>query len=316
MTAAVVNVNFEKNATVKTVVSEIGMSQRSLYEFTCQNKQKIGNKEYVFIPNELLFTDNRFQRENESSKLKIKKLEEGFNENSMDALKVSPHPEEHRFSIIDGYHRFTAGKAKGYTGFPCEVVQGLSSDPEERLIQEATLFATQTDLVENLTPNMKHKANVLIKVKANVVLETLVEKHGIMLKKPTARGKAKIGYLSGFTKALSLAGLNDGEERLDRIFTIIEEARWNLATNGYSKNVISAISNMLSLHEKDYGDILVAYFRNIEPDKFFSESKVKYPERKPIEALTLLLEDKVCEATGIERVYNGGHVKYQERKSA
>ena len=305
----VVKGNFENVApVVKSVVSEIGMSQRNLYEFTCQNKQKIGNKVYVCIPAELLVVDTRFQRTEESSTSKIRKLANNWDNNMMDALKVSEHPEANEFSILDGYHRFTAGTMNGFSAFPCEIVQGLSINPEERLIQEATIFATQTDEVDSLTPMMKHKANVVRGVKANVSLQKLVEKHGINLKPATSRGRTKIGYLAGFSQALQIVKTNNGEEKLDHIFDIICQAKWNLSKQGFSANVLAALNNILTLHEENYDYVYINYFRDIEPEKFFAEAKVAYPERKDKEALTLLLEDKVC-AAGAKRVYYGGSVR-------
>lgn len=305
MAKAVVNMN-------KTSVAESAMTQKRLFNWTMENCQRIGSKVFVFIPTELLFVDPRFQRVEESSKAKIRTLANNWDDNKMDALKVSAHPETFNFSIIDGYHRFSAGKMKEFTGFSCELIQGLSASPEERLIQEATLFATQTDEVDCLTPMMKHKANVVRGIKENVIVQSLVDKYGINLKPVTSRGRTKIGYLAGFSQALHIAKASD--TILDRIFNIICEAKWNLAKNGFSANVLAPLSNMLSLHNGDYDHVFINYFRDIEPDKFFAEAKVKYPERKEKEALTLLLEDKICEA-GAERVYYGGNVNLVRRSA-
>lgn len=297
MATNVTNMNGTNNAT---------MDQQRLFNWTMENCQRIGNKVFVFIPTELLVVDPRFQRVEESSKTKIRDLANKWDDNKMDALKVSAHPDTFEFSIIDGYHRFSAGVMKEFTGFSCELLQGLSDNPEERLIQEATLFATQTDEVDILSPVMKHKANVIRGVKGNVALQELVEKYSISLKKPGARGRAKIGYLSGFSAALKIA--NSDETKLDRIFEIICESRWNLATNGFSSYVLDVLKNIMLLHNTNYDAAIVKYFRNIEPEQFFSEAKAKYPERKTNEALTLFLEDVVCEA-GATRVYFGGRVQ-------
>ena len=293
-------------ATKRSKVTNISdMSKERLFNLTMQNCQKIGNKVFVFIPMELLFVDARFQRVSESSKTKIRNLTNCWDDNKMDALKVSVHPEANEFSIIDGYHRFTAGKTKGFNGFSCELIQGLSENPEERIIQEATLFATQNDEVDILSPVEKHKANVLRGVTENIVLQDIINKYNIPLKTNPSHGKVKIGHLAGYTCALRIAKVY-GEEMLDDIFYIICESRWNIAARGLSANVITSVANMLKFHPSHREEIkseLIKYFKPIEPDKFLASAMDKYPERKEKERLSLFLEDHLCEQIGMERTY-------------
>ena len=301
-----------KTTTTKTTakrskVTNMGeaMSKERLFNLTMQNCQKIGNKVFVFIPTELLCVDERYQRVSESSKVKIRNLTNCWDDNKMDALKVSAHPEVNEFSIIDGYHRFTAGKAKGFNGFSCELIQGLSENPEERIIQEATLFATQNDEVDMLSPVEKHKANVLRGVTENIILQEIIDKYDIPLKKNPSHGRVKIGHLAGYTCALRIAKVY-GKEMLDDIFYVICESRWNLAARGLSANVIGSVANMLKFHPAYREEIkgeLIKYFKPIEPDKFFASAMDKYPERKEKERLSLFLEDYLCEQIGMERTY-------------
>ena len=136
-------------------------AREALFQLTLSNVQKIGNKHFVSVPLSLLFVDEAFQRMDDSSPRVINRLVENWDDNKMDALRVSPHYETNNFSIIDGFHRYTAASEKGIQNLTVEVLQGLSSDVQERLVQEATIFATQNDESESLTIVQKHKANVL-----------------------------------------------------------------------------------------------------------------------------------------------------------
>lgn len=284
-----------------------------LYKLTASNIQSVGNKKYVNMPMELMFIDERYQRETMSSKLKIRNLANKWNDAKMDSLKVSIHPEEGRFAIIDGMHRFKAAESIGKTELNCEVIE-LSSDPKVRLVQEATLFATQMDEVDNLTPVEKHKANCLRGVTENVILQEVLDLYNIPLKTNPSHGRVRVGHLAGFTSALAIAKKN-GKERLNNIFNVITGARWDIANKGTSALVIQSIDAMFKLHPDHDEAIkakLIEMFRPIEPEKFFASAMDKYPERKEKERLVLYLEDKICEELHIDHVYHGGNVT--ERK--
>ena len=293
----------------QAVTTEDFSKNKDMFEYVMQNVQKIGNKHFVFIPLKLLFIDTDYQRSENISKAKISKLVNKWNANKMDPIRVSIHPEEYRGAIIDGCHRFFAAELMRLKGLECEVMW-LSEDPTERKLEEATLFATQFDETDRLTPQEKHKSNCLRKVKENLILQKMIEKYDILLKPEKGRGRAKIGHLAGFSAALDIAKL--GESLLDNTFNIVCSARWNFAINGFSSNVLRAVSNILRLHpdyETEIIDAMIKYFVKIEPEKYVAEAMTKYPERKIKEGMLLVLEDYVCETLDIARVYNGGKVQ-------
>ena len=284
-------------------------NNEELFNLTMQNIQQIGNKKLVYIPLKLLFIDTGYQRSEHISKAKISNLVNKWNGNKMDALRVSIHPEENRFAIIDGCHRFFSAEILELKGLECEVLT-LSSDPTERRVQEAALFATQNDETDKLTPLEKHKANCLRGIKENIVLQKIIDKYDVLLKPEKGRGRAKVGHLAGFSAALQVAKI--GESVLDNTFNIINSSRWNLAINGFHSNVIYSISCALRLHPAyttEAVQALIDYCIQIEPEKFMAEAITQYPERKIKEALVLVMEDKVCEALNIPRVYFGGDLK-------
>ena len=293
-----------KNVTVAQV-----NDNEELFNLTTQNIQQIGKKKLVYIPLKLLCIDSGYQRDEHISKGKISNLVNKWNDDKMDPLRVSIHPEEKCFAIIDGCHRYYAASALNFAGLECEVMF-LSSNPAERRVQEATLFATQNDETDKLTPLEKHKANCMRGIKENVYLQKMVDKYNIALKPERGRGRAKINHLAGFSAALQASKIS--EQHIDNIFNIIVSARWNLATNGFHSYIIRTISRVLRLHPAYTNEIvqtLIDYCIKIEPDSFLAEATVAYPERKIEEACVLTMEDKVCKALNIPRVYFGGNIK-------
>lgn len=290
-------------------------TRENTYNLIMANTIPVGNKRYanILTDEDVIFADKRIQRDNDTSraKKKIRNLAENWDINKMDALKVVPHPEEHRFSLVDGYHRLSAAIINGEKSLVCEIITGLSDDPEERIIQEATLFATQNDEVDVLAPIERHKANVLRGIPENVIIDELCNKYGIALKKNPSHGRTQVGQLAGFTMALQITKTAE-KEIIDKTFYVLCESRWNISKLGLSSNAIHMVANILKLHP-EYRDeicsLLIKEFTPIEPEQCFSNAYSKYPARKEKERNLLYLEDVVCENLGITRVYSGGKVR-------
>lgn len=281
-------------------------TQRMMYEYMKTTIQPVGGKQYVSIPVDLLYADYRYQRLTNKGSKKILNLVAKWNPAKMDALRVSLHDEECRCAVINGMHRLIAATIMGLKYIECEIITGLPTDPEERLKAEAYIFVTQNDEVDLLKPYQKHGAGLVIGTQEYVVLDRVTRKHGIEFKKnASARGRVKAGVLAGYTKALHIAKLY-GESRLDNIFTIICESRWNLSRKGFSNDVLGTINNILRLHPDSVSEIIptcIEFMKPITPIQFIAESYAAYPERTEMERCTLYLEDYVCEKLGLTRVY-------------
>lgn len=278
-----------------------------MYDLVMNSTKQVGSKVYAYIPTELLFVDPEFQRDSNSAKFqrKVKILKEKWDINKMDALRVVPHPEEHKFSIIDGSHRDEVAIELGIPGLECEIVFGLPDDPEKRRVEEAKLFSTQDNEKDVLTPVEKHKAYVLCGVRENCILDKLVRKYNIPIKKNPSHGRVPVGALAGFTKALYIIK-KDGESMMDDIFYILCESRWNIASKGLGALTITSVYHVLSYHpnyRNEIKTVMIDYFKDIEPENFFAEASVKYSKRilTQSERLTVYLEDVVCEHLDIER---------------
>ena len=292
-----------------TETSAEEMIRKELYDSSISNIQDIGGKKYASVSVKALLVDSDYQRDEFLSHVKVSTLIYKWNPNKMDALRVSNRKDEKAFAVIDGCHRLLAAKYLGMKYVPCEILD-LSDDPKQRQIEEARLFATQNDELDKLTPLQKHKANCLCGVKENLFVQKMIEKYDIKVKTNCGRGYGKIGELTGFSQALKIAKAN--EKLLDHTLNILYSARWNISHVGLGNFTLSAVSNVLRLHAEcteDVKEILINSLIKITPEQFIANSRAKYPERKDVEAITLTMEDIVCEVLGIPRVYNGGNVK-------
>lgn len=287
-------------------VKEANSDLSRLYTVTKSSFQQVGGKYFVNVPVELLFADYRYQRLTDNSSAKIRKLVERWNPAKMDALRVSFHDDENKIAVINGMHRLIAAKILGLNMIECEVINDLPQDPVERLKAEAFIFVSQNDEVELLKPYQKHNAGILIGAPEYVILNNVISKYGIELKKTVAgRGKCKAGELAGYSKALDIA-IRGGEDYLDNIFNIICKSRWNLHSLGFSNKVLIAIYNVIRLHPDNIAEITqkcIEYMKPITPVQFIAESMSAYPKRKETEQVTLYLEDYLCDTIGMDRVY-------------
>ena len=289
-----------------TVVKKAEKSAtEKLYDLTVANIQTVGNKSFGYASLDILYADGQFQRTDDSSKAKINQLVRNWDTNKMDPLKASLHPEENRISIIDGYHRLAAATILGLPGLEIELLRNMPENPKERLIAEATYFATQGDDVDTLTPVQKHKANIIRGIKENITLDKLVTKYDIPIKRNKGGGKVAAGYLAGFSQSLKIIKTG-GEDVLDSIFNILCSSRWNLETKGFSADILSALYNVMKLHPEHTSEIItetIKFFKPIKPQKYFACAMERYSERSPKEQLTLYLEDHLCDTIGMDRLY-------------
>ena len=279
-----------------------------LFNLTMKNIMKVGNKKFAYVPMSLLFADYRLQRSGAKAKRKIEQLASNWNPNKMDPLRVVPHYEDFMFSIVDGLHRFSAALINGVEYIVCEIIE-LSDDPAVRLVEEATLFATQDDQKDPLSPIEKHKANVARGVWENIELQRIADKYGISVD-GAERSSRKENYLSGFACALGMVKTDNATT--DKVLYTLRNAGWNFSSKGLSNNALRPMFNIFRLHGEyidQIVDFLGDYLREVDPGLFFSRADEKYSERRPMERIMLYLEDTVVDNLHIPRVYFGGIAK-------
>lgn len=307
-------------ATESKVITKLFKDQTA-YNTVMSNCQRIGGKRFCCIPLELLEIDEDYQRVYCINIEKVYSLVRKWNFNKCEPVLVSPHPETATFAVIDGSHRMLAAGIRKEKYLLAVLTEGLSEDPAVRKIEEAELFSEQGEDVDHLSPSHKHRAYVTRGIKKYCVLDNCIKERRLLLnihelknlskEKQDSLKAADYRVLSGYSAALQAASLVNGEEILNNVFNIIEDAGWHTATNGYGANVIWPVKSVLNLHDNDPQVVkaIVSLFRPIEPDTFFAKAHAKYPGRKEKERLTMYLEEEVAKRLGIQPMYTGGDLR-------
>ena len=241
---------------------------------------------------------------------KIKQLEEKWDERKLSNITLVPHPEEHRFAIVDGQGRFLVAPKKGLDKLFATILLDAPENPEERLKFEAEYFIGQDSEVENVKPLEKHPARVIIVDDAATKLENLLKKYRI--KFVGTKGNREESVLGSYTDTYSIVKAH-GEKCLDFIFSIISNAGWDKESNGYATFVIRSLKDIWIAHPNDRNKIhefLSEKLREIDPGSFSSDAKARYPKRDHRISCVLYTEDLVCDELGIKkRIYIDGNKK-------
>lgn len=255
------------------------------------------------------FVDERYQGMREHKQLN--KLRKKFDVRKLTPITIVPHPEEHRFAIVDGQGRSIVCPEKGMDRLYATVLMDAPEDPKERLKFEAEYFIGQNSEVENVKPLEKHLARVIIGDEAALLLDKLFKKYDIEF--TNNKGQRGCSILGSYTDTYSISKVH-GEKCLDFIFSIIENAGWNKEKNGYATFVMRALKEAWVMHPNDRQAIhtfLSNELRQIDPHLFAANAKAKYPKREARACCALYIEDLICSGLGIARAYidEGGKIK-------
>lgn len=280
--------------------------EETLYNSIVSNARQVGSKYYADVPVELLIVDPEYQRIESRSQNKINKLAAQWDRNRLDALRTVAHPEEFKFSVVDGFGRLCASQLliKPYKAIECEIILDAPSDPKERRKFEAKIFAKQEDCKEKLRPIQKHRANLLLEDPAAMLLQKICDKYDVTIDPNIKRGWQQPGFLGAYIDLYKIAGASDGAGCLDFIFAIIKNTGWNLESNAYARHIITAFRTAYRAHEAER-EAIAAYisdeFRDTTPLLFKADSVSRYPKRGVPVACALYLEDLIVRDLNIER---------------
>ena len=284
-------------------------STRELFDNCMSNAQRVGNKIFASIPLRLLEV-GEYQRVEYYDKGKVLALKENFDENLMDPLTVSPHPEEGKFYIVNGMHRKEAVEMLGEKKIECEILQGMPSDPKLRLIKEANIFRKQMEQIDKITPVAIHKANMICGDQASIDLDEVIRKHGIQYKTNKNRGRCSKNTLTGFDTSLRVVK-SYGKEVLNDIFDVLIKSGWQMESSGLGDNTISAVRNIFVYDPvaRENKDVIVSILRETTPKLFEADSISRYKLRGIKVAMSLYLEDIIAEKLDIDKnIHNRYHV--------
>lgn len=244
------------------------------------------------VPLSLCYVDSRYQ--GMRAHRHIKRLENKWDERKLSNITLVPHPEEHCFAIVDGQGRYLVAPKKGFDRLYATILMDAPEDPVERLKFEAEYFIGQDSEVENVKPLEKHLARVIIGDEAATVIDKLCKKYGITF--VATKGQREESVLGSYTDTYAIAKTH-GENCLDFIFSIIDNAGWNRERNGYATFVMRALKEIWYYFPSDRAKIhhfLSSELRQLDPELFSANAKSKYPKRDHRMSCVLYMEDVVC----------------------
>lgn len=252
------------------------------------------------IPLELLYVDPRYQGLRNHPNLN--RLRSKWDITKLTPITLVPHPEENRFAVVDGQGRCILAPEKGMDSLPAIILMAAPENPEDRLKYEASYFIGQGTEDEKLKPTEKHLSRVIVGDKAALIMENILKKYKVTF--VSTKGNRSESVLGSYTKTYQIAKQEEGEDCLEFIFSLIENAGWNHEKNGYAKTIIIALRNIFMVH-KEYREeihkLLSKELRQLDPELFIANGRSAYPKRDQSAACSLYVEDLVCDTLNIPR---------------
>ena len=247
----------------------------------------------VRIPVELLEIDESYQIP-ERTERSLTYLAGNWDDNKCLPLAGVPHFEEGKIYLYDGFGRWICSQMLPTPKKDLDVMVILNAptEPEERRLYEATMYAFQNKDVAKMTAVQKHGAMLLMHDKGTEILESMKHKYGFEF--VAQKGNRGASILGSYTEALAIC--KQGEDIADWMFNICRKSGFDRKANGYSTYVMRSLRDMFKLYPEDREDIekvLVRYMRKVEPVFLKSEAVVKYPMIDCKTACSLFMEDIV-----------------------
>ena len=291
---------------IRSTIDNAKEERKQLYKTIMSNLKPFMSDEngnmiqaLVTVPLSLCFVDVRYQGLRKHGK--IKKLYNKWDVNKLAPIVLVPHPEEYRFAIVDGQGRSIVAPQKGLDSLNAIILLGAPSDARERILFEAEYFMGQNDETEPVKPIEKHLAKVLSGDTAACAMDNMLKKYGIEF--VDHKGQRSDSVLGIYTDTYVIAK-RDGEDGLDFIFSVIENAGWKEEVNGYSTSVMRSLAFMYEAHPSDCGRVhhfLSEELRQMDPYLFHASGRAAYPKRDFRTSCILYTEDMVCKGLGIQR---------------
>lgn len=264
------------------------------------------------IPLSLCYVDERYQGLRQHKKLG--KLVANWDIAKCEPITIVPHPETYEFAIIDGKGRYNAATILNLKELPATILKKAPIDPEERLKWEAKFFISQNDETEQLKDVEKHLARVLNGDRAALIIERICEKYGI--EKMSATGKHIVSALGSYKATYNIAKAVNGEDVLNFGCSIVCNAKWDGRQNGFNEYLLSAFKNIYNAHPENIKRIheyLSTALTEYDYRSFRHMCIANYPKRSVLAAMTLTIENMVCDTLNIpKKIYideEGNYIK-------
>ena len=262
------------------------------------------------IPLSLLFIDERYQRRHKDRG--VQKLFKNWDVRKLAPISVAPHFESKCFSVIDGGNRSTVAEMLGLPSLTATLMMQVPTDDKDRLRFECEIFSNQDTESENVRLVEKHNSNVIREDKAACIIDKLCKEYNVVF--TDTQGQRNSAILGSYAETYSIAKTENGEEVLEFIFSIIENAGWHDEANGYATYIFRALKTAWLAHPNNRETIheyLSTELRQYDPELFGSSSRARYPKRDYRSACVLYVEDMLCEGLDIPRkIYKDGEKRY------
>ena len=251
------------------------------------------NAVIVRIPVELLEIDESYQIPERTAR-SLEYLTKNWDDNKLLPLSGVPHWEEGKVYLFDGFGRWIGSQLikNPKDDLQVMVILNAPTDPKERRLYEAKMYAFQNVGTARMTAVQKHGAMLLMHDKATIILEAMKKKYDFEY--VANKGHRSASVLGSYTEALAMC--RQGEDLAEFIFRICKKAGFDRKSNGYSTYVMRALRDLYKLYPENRTDVektMVKYMRKIEPVFLKSEAVVQYPLVDYKIACSLFLEDIV-----------------------
>ena len=264
------------NATVKTVeANTVTMTESALAQTVLDGALTICGKKIAAVPVSLLRIDKSYQREPKSDS--VQNLIKVWDINSCDFLDVSYR--DSKFYVIDGQHRFTAGKYIGVPALPCMIRTGLTRG------QEAIIFARQNRNTKKLYPYDTYKANLQCgdtsypEVKIDMEIDRICSAHNIEVKKVgNATKENKVLRCLFFARRIVRA---NGSDSFEWVIDTICNTNWENCSDAYTQAIVRMLNDFY-IENRDnisaYEESVKKAMNSTTPMQILALSKADYPE--------------------------------------
>lgn len=274
----------------------------------------------IRVPVELMEIDPRYQTDVRTER-DLQYLVRNWDERKLMPLMGVPHWEEGKVYIVDGYGRWIASQLvdkKKYKDLKVQMILNAPTDPKERLVFEAEMYAFQNRDVKDLSAIQRHGAMMILHDPATETIEKLKEIYGFEY--TNKQGNREASVLGSYASTLNLCKIDNGQ-CAKYIFEVCKMAGFDRKPNGYSSYVMRSLRDIYKLYANDRVDtmmLLARQFREITPMILRSNAVTKYPMLDMRTAVSLYVEDLVVEHLGLEqsRRVEGTKIVPIEKKTA
>jgi hypothetical protein len=248
--------NYEINGNLAMKSAPKGLEESI---FSNASRFRIAGKIVADIPVEALNVDMSYQRITYPQKL-IKE----WDYNKCSFLLVNYRADEKKFYVIDGLHRREAAIYHGIDCLPCEVLENLTRE------EEAKLFATQHDAVDDLTINDKFKANLVYGEENAEIINRMCGVYGLRVSKNGKEsGGRVVTALCRLVRSVKSKKDEEKENYLRFVFGIYRNSKWTEYPYGLCVKYIDPITRIYNSTNKSDIDrvsyLLSSELSNINP---------------------------------------------------